>query len=333
MKKAPKSVLLCRTDSIGDVVLTLPLAGAIKRHFPETKIYFLGVSYTKDVVCLSRNVDEFLNWSEIKNLRPDKQIEFFKLKNIECAVHVFPNKDLSKLLKAAKIPVRVGTTNRLFHWWTCTKVVPFSRKKSSLHESQLNFKLIRFLGISVPALSEISALYGLSVLTQESEPLSHYIDKTKINLVLHPKSKGSAREWGIENFSRLISLLPKERVKIFIGGSKEEGNLIESLLKNHPEVINLCGVFSLKEYIHFISICDVFVAASTGPLHIAAALNIKALGVFAPMKPIHPGRWAPVGLFAKSFVLHKECNDCKHTMKCACILAISPIEIAKNILE
>jgi ADP-heptose:LPS heptosyltransferase len=40
---------------------------------------------------------------------------------------------------------------------------------------------------------------------------------------------------------------------------------------------------------------DGVVAASTGPLHLAALAGTRALGLFSPQRPIHPGRWAPIG--------------------------------------
>ena len=58
------TILVSRTDSIGDVVLTLPLVGAIKRYLPSSKVIFLGKSYTKAVIELCDDVDEFLNWPE-----------------------------------------------------------------------------------------------------------------------------------------------------------------------------------------------------------------------------------------------------------------------------
>ncbi|MFM7105313.1 MAG: glycosyltransferase family 9 protein, partial [Flavobacteriales bacterium] len=53
--------------------------------------------------------------------------------------------------------------------------------------------------------------------------------------------------------------------------------------------------FSLDELIQFIGQCQGFVACSTGPMHIAAALGIPTVGLFSPHRPIHPGRWAPLG--------------------------------------
>jgi ADP-heptose:LPS heptosyltransferase len=49
-KSDPKKIVISRTDSIGDVVLTLPLAGILKEKYPKAKIIFLGNTYTKPII-------------------------------------------------------------------------------------------------------------------------------------------------------------------------------------------------------------------------------------------------------------------------------------------
>jgi heptosyltransferase-3 len=319
MQKLPDnfSVILSRTDSIGDVVLTLPMAGYIKKHFPKCKIIFLGRNYTKDVVALSEHVDEFISWDETKTLP-----------KADVIIHVFPVKEIARAAKKAGIGLRVGTTNRLFHWGTCNKLIKLSRKNSDRHESQLNMKLLEFLEIPTEVRSEeIKNYYGFTNAEPLSDEWSKQIDKNRKNIILHPKSKGSAREWGLENFSELISSLPEDKFKIFISGTKEEGELAKVLFEKHKHITDLTGKMNLKQFISFINTADALVAASTGPLHIASALGKKAIGLFAPMRPIHPGRWMPLGKDAHVAVLNKDCSDCRKSKDCHCIREIKSKQI------
>jgi ADP-heptose:LPS heptosyltransferase len=200
-----------------------------------------------------------------------------------------------------------------------------------LHESQLNLKLLRPLGIETPVtLQQIPEYYGLSAdpaqdLRTTDEPC---------RLILHPRSKGSAREWGTENFSRLIDLLPPEKFRIFITGTLEEGQSIKPFLDLYRNrVTDLTGTQSLDGLIDFIGGCDALVSASTGPLHIAAAMGKKTIGLYAPMHPIHPGRWAPVGKDAHFLVNGKEdCNDCRKSGDCHCIRSITPESVIRLLL-
>jgi ADP-heptose:LPS heptosyltransferase len=103
------------------------------------------------------------------------------------------------------------------------------------------------------------------------------------------------------------------------------------LLKHKNRVTDLTGKLSLAELISFINSCDGLVAGSTGPLHIAAALGKRAIGLYAPMRPIFPQRWAPIGKNADYLVLDKQCEACRKTMDCECIRSIKPEQVAEKL--
>ncbi|MEO6304695.1 MAG: glycosyl transferase family 9, partial [Bacteroidia bacterium] len=108
------------------------MAGLIKKHFPNCKVFFLGRNYTKDVIALSKYVDGFINYDEIEKLTSSEQVRYLKEFSADVFVHVFPKKEISQLVKKAGIPLRVGTTNRLYHWFNCNKLIRLSRKNSEL---------------------------------------------------------------------------------------------------------------------------------------------------------------------------------------------------------
>ncbi|MDQ3395124.1 MAG: glycosyl transferase family 9, partial [Bacteroidota bacterium] len=111
---SPKHIIISRTDKIGDVILTLPLAGALKKEFPQVKISFLGNSYTKAVILNAAHVDSFYDWDEIKN---DAVAKMKKI-GADAIVHVFPKRPIASAAKKAGIKIRIGTSHRVFHWWT-----------------------------------------------------------------------------------------------------------------------------------------------------------------------------------------------------------------------
>lgn len=326
------SIIISRTDSIGDVVLTLPLAGIIKQQLPDSRIIFLGRNYTKEVIGLSQYVNEFVSYDELLRLPEKEQIEVFKQLHATHIIHVFPVKHLAQLAKKAGIKNRIGTTNRLWHWFTCNVKVSLSRKNADLHEAQLNAKLLAPLKINTDfSTEELAGFYGFTKVPALDEVHLKLIDPSKTNIVLHPKSKGSAREWGLDNFSELITELDKSNNTIYISGTQQEGELLQELLQKHPEAVDLTGKLSLRQFIAFINHCDVLIAASTGPLHIASALGKKAIGLFAPMRPIHPGRWKPIGNNACFLVLDKDCSDCRKSADCHCIREIKTKAVIKLI--
>jgi ADP-heptose:LPS heptosyltransferase len=330
LKNIPANIIISRTDSIGDVILTLPVAAVLKKHFPDMVIGFMGKSYTRPVIEACKYVDEFID------------VDSFLQSNVlvggtapECILHVFPKSAIAKRARKLGIPLRIGTTNRLYHWFTCNKLIPLSRKKSDLHEAQLNLKLLKPFGIFENySLEQIAAHFGLEKISPLPAQFAGLINKEKYNLILHPKSQGSAREWPLENFIQLIQSLDRDKFNIFISGTAKEREHLQLLFdKAGNWVTDITGKMTLPEFIAFISKCDGLVANSTGPIHISAVLGKDALGIYPPMRPVHPGRWAPIGPNAQVFVLDKQCVECKgNKAPCSCIMNV-PVAWLKETLD
>jgi ADP-heptose:LPS heptosyltransferase len=293
----------------------------LKDHFPGIRIAFMGKAYTRPVIAACRYVDSFIDVADF--LQRETLIDGAKPDTI---LHVFPVAAIAQRAKQLHIPTRIGTTNRLFHWTTCNKLIRLSRKNSPLHEAQLNLKLLSVFGIDKEfSLEEIGNSFGFEHIQPLQPEFAALIDKDKYNLVLHPKSQGSAREWGSENFISLIQQLDKNRFRIFISGTEKERALIQPVFDAVGDMVtDITGRMDLDQFIAFIAQCNGLVANSTGPLHIAAALGKDALGIYPPMRPIHPGRWAPLGPKAQVFVLEKDCIDCKGN-KQHCITEVNPL--------
>lgn len=319
MKNIPRNIIISRTDSIGDVILTLPVAAVLKKHFPGITIGFMGKSYTKPVIEACKHVDAFIDINDFLQ----KEV-LLNGQPVECILHVFPVSRIAKRARALGIPLRIGTTNRLYHWLTCNKLVKLSRKKSDLHEAQLNLVLLKAFGITESySLEQIAGLVALEKLQPLPGQFASLIQKNKYNLIIHPKSQGSAREWPLENFLQLIQLLEKDKFNIFISGTAKEREHLQWLFEKAGDAVtDITGKMSLPEFMAFIQHCDGLVANSTGPLHIAAVLGKDALGIYPPMRPVHPGRWAPIGPNATVFVLNKQCVECKNGGACTCMSSI-----------
>lgn len=324
-----RNIILSRTDSIGDAVLCLPVAKVLRDHFPGIKIAYLGREYTRQVTEASVYIDQFIEYQEF--LQEDVQIAG---EPAQCIVHILPERPVAARAKELGIPVRIGTTNRLFHWRTCNRLVRLSRRHSTLHEIQLNLRLLEPLGISQRyPLEKIGQWYGLHPLAPLPEQTAALIQKDRYNLILHPRSRGSAREWALHNFIQLIHDLDPAVYRIFISGTREEQKSLRPLFEAVGDrVTDLTGGLTIRELISFIAQCDGLVACSTGPLHIAAALGKDALGLYAPLHKIRPQRWGPVGPKARVFGVNRVCTDCfEGRAPCHCIEEINYKEVKEEL--
>jgi ADP-heptose:LPS heptosyltransferase len=330
MKEAPKHILISRTDSIGDVVLTLPMAAALKQCFPGVQISFLGRRYTESVIAACPAVDTFIAREAFLQVAPEG------LGTIDTIIHVLPDPEIAAHAKALRIPVRIGTRNRVYHWWTCNKRVKLSRKNSNLHESQLNLKLLQpLLCKSDYSLREVASLLQLKPVAPLSEAVKQILQKAPgPKIILHAKSQGSAREWPTQNFAELAHLLHAAGITVFLSGTEAEKEALQPLVAQTAGVASsIAGLMPLAEFITFINACDGLVAGSTGPLHLAAGLGKVAVGLYPPIRPMHPGRWGPLGPRAAALAASEPCQWCrKAPQSCRCMEKITPEQVAAEVL-
>ena len=330
-----KTIAISRTDNIGDVVLALPVAGIIRQYYPEAEIIFIGKAYTRAIIETSIFVDRFLDRDEII-----ANPTLLKALNIDVIIFVFPDHPLATLARRAEIKVRIGSFRKMNHLWNCTHRINFTRRRSDLHESQLNLKLLKPLGIAIEIeKTAIPPLYGMKKIAPLPDRLNKFLNNDKFNLIIHPKSHGHGKEWPPLKYAELCNQLPPDDFNIIFTGTQKEREFIkenfQSLFQKFPSIHNAAGEMNLEEFISFISAADGLLASGTGPLHIAAALGKLSVGFFPPMAPVFSQRWENLGEKAFHFEL-EEClyhHQCKKMKPCKCIENIEVDEVVTLLLR
>lgn len=294
-------VLVSRTDRIGDVVLTLPLCGLLREALGAT-VVFLGRAYTRPVLEAAAAVDEVLEWDDAAP--PAARRAVVAGARADVVVHAFPRPAVARAAAAARVPLRVGTSRRWYHWLTCNRLESVARRDSPLHEAQLNVRLARsLLPRADQSLAELAPLARLTPRVAVPGAVAPLLAPDRFTLVIHPRSAGSAREWPLASWGALVAALPADRFRVLVTGSADEGRAIAAWTAALPaHAHDLTGRLSLAELVAVLAAADGVVAASTGPLHLAAAAGARTLGLFPPVRPIHPGRWAPLGPRAEVLV-------------------------------
>jgi len=328
----PRRILIARTDNIGDVVLTLPLAGYLKQRYPQAEVVFLCRRYAAAVVAQCRHVDRVLTLEELG----DDWAHGLARSGCDTMIFTFPMRTLAAAARRAGINRRIGSSHRIHHWYHCNRLATFSRADSPLHEAQLNFKLLLPLGIDhVPPLEQLKTMYGLN--TPRHPAADAVLAGPGFTVILHPKSNGNGREWPLQHYTALAALLGKvDGVRVLVTGSAAEGELLAQqapALLALPNVENLCGKLDLDGFTALIGGCGGLIASGTGPLHLASALGRPAAGLFPPLKPIDPVRWGALGPRARSLVTSPACGHCADPARCTCMLAITPEQVLAVVME
>ncbi|MFC5475935.1 glycosyltransferase family 9 protein [Paraherbaspirillum soli] len=328
-------VLICRTDNIGDVVLTLPITARLKQLDPSIKISFLCRAYAASVVRHCRSVDEVV---ELESFLPSPA-DYFAKSGVDTVIFAQPDRHLAFEAFKARVPNRIGNArHKLYQLFYCNRRVRFKKGTSEYHEAQHNFEFLRPFGIdTIPELAAIPALYDFDI--PQIQKVKQLFQQHPFNLIIHTKSNGHGREWPIDHYTTLAKLLSKDQnIQLWLTGSPAEGQwLAENAaeLLQQPNVSNVCGKFTLDELTSFIQSADGLIASGTGPLHISAALGQRTLGLFPPTRPMHPGRWAPLGKRAQTLCLSTSCVGCKDSKaaSCDCMRNLAPGSVEEIVLQ
>jgi ADP-heptose:LPS heptosyltransferase len=324
MNRELRHICILRTDRIGDVVLTLPMASVIKHYFPSVKVTFAVREYTADIIKNAASVDGCL---VLKN-EDSVTATAGKLKaaGIDAIFIVSPNFKTALAATRAGIPVRVGTANR---WYSClfTSRIADHRSEVKFHEAEYNIRMLSAIGIQ-HNLTRENVEYGLHVPDEAANSALHQLDNFTSDtryLIIHPGSGGSAVDWPEERFTELIDQLSTQiDCGIILTGSQQEFALCERISRG--KAVNLAGKLSLVELMGIIQKSFIFVANSTGPLHIASALQKSVIGFYPRVRVCSARRWGPYTMHATVFEPGIPCQNCT-TAQCAQIQCMRSIGV------
>lgn len=334
----PKNLLLIRSDRIGDVILSLPLAEIIKKYYPDCRITFLLREYTKDLAKSNPFIDEIMVLKEIDGeIDIKSNLSLLKTNNFDTCITVYPTLKIAWLVFRTGIKNRIGTGYRWYSFLFNNKVYEH-RKFADKHELEYNVNLLKQIGID-EKITKDNVHFYIDIEKSVTEKVNTILLDNGINtgkpiIIVHPGSGGSAVDLPIGKFKQLVEKLVESKIQVLITGSRFEKDLCDILVVNSA-VKNFAGIFSLNELVALINLTDVFVANSTGPIHIAAALNKYTIGFYPHLTACLPKRWGPYSNRSKIYMPENECEDCnnKQCTKMECMQTIDIDKVNSDILE
>jgi len=136
------------------------------------------------------------------------------------------------------------------------------------------------------------------------------VDLAKKLIIAHPGSGGSAVDFPLDKFAKIVSALSNlEAATVIVTGSETEKEIC-ALVSGDSNAINLAGKFNLSELAGLISCGNIFISNSTGPIHIAAALGVFTVGFYPKILACSQERWGPYTSKKVVFSPEIECEDC-----------------------
>jgi ADP-heptose:LPS heptosyltransferase len=326
------SILVIRLDRIGDLVQSIPGIKAIKKIFPRAKITGLFSRSTIDLVKLIPEIDEAAVYQGFfPTLKKLKEKKFFLA--IDLLMDYTLKTALFSYLVNAKVTsgFDIESRGRFFNASLRPAGEAKSMSKNIMDLARLLAKLANKNEKDFPDTDPVL------VLTPQSREFARDFLKEKgvnaqeriFGIALGAKFPSQC--WNEINFAKLSDRIAgKYQARIVIIGSAEEevkARRVVSSMKSQP--IMALGL-SLDNLAGLIKTFKLLVANNSGPLHMAAALNVATVST---MGPTVAQLWWPQG--KDHIVIRRDlaCSPCNRPVcrSHECLESISVEEMEKAV--
>ena len=310
MQKNMTNILITRHDKIGDFMLSLPMFKVLKAQKKDIKTFALvskiNYSFAKEISF----IDEVILY-DINNL--DKTLIDIKKAKIDISISAFIDGSLGYLLFKAGIKTRIAPATKLAQIFF-NKRLKQKRSKVEKKEFEYNLDLLKKFDDTL----ELKYDYPLFKVDQKIKDEVFTVFKNEYNIkneekiiAFHPGFGGSSDgNLSFDDYIRLAQSISKiENIKIVFTFGPDDLDAVEYIRNNiKTDVILYQSSLSLMHFCALLSNFEVFVSTSTGPMHLAGAVNIKTLSFFGSSLFASSKRWATISEEKQqhNFMLSKE---------------------------
>ena len=195
----------------------------------------------------------------------------------------------------ARVPLRAGQTRRSYSALFTHRVERRSDVGDrTTHWTQILLDLGRALGCDVADATPTFVVDERARVTLQTTLAALGVDGPYV--VLHPtRGIAAARDrWPVEPFALLASELAAQTgARVVVTGANAD-RLIADAIATRSGAISLAGATTIAEYGALASGARAVIAMDSGPMHVAAAVGVPTVGIFA-LQSDEPDRWAPLG--------------------------------------
>lgn len=302
MSAVPRKVLVVRNDKLGDFVLSTPCYEVLRRGLPQAELVALAPEYTREVAELCPAIDRVLidPGAASPEGAAGALARSWRGERFDAMVVLFSTARVALAGFLARIPERVAPATKIFQFLHNRRV--FQRRSRSVQpEYEYNLDLVRRLlrGYGIEARADFSRpvlrVDRRRAAARRAELcLAANVDSQGALVFAHPGHGGSANNLDLDQYAELLGRLESRAGHAFVltagPGELDKARRLAELLGDRPHFVyeSTDGVGAFCEVL---AAADLFVGGSSGPLHIAGALDRPTVGFYPRRLTSSPLRW------------------------------------------
>jgi heptosyltransferase I len=308
MKIEPRSILIVMLSAVGDAVLVLPVANALRRAFPRTSISWALQEGPHSLVAPDANVDNFVvvrrggrmrnPWSLLRTtrslgsaaltLRDLARSQSYGRFDLLLALQVYLKAGILTGLTPAAVKLGFDRIRaRDMNWvFTNQRIPPSPGGHRHIQDQYLEF--LEFLGVDPEPVE-----YGLTLSREEDAArLEFYGSMDRPAVAVVTASSDSRKNWTPDGYIEVVGSLRRDLgvQPLLVGGnSRLEEEMARSILrKAREDVLDVRGG-GLRRLLWLMKGARLVISPDTGPLHMARAVETPVIGLFGFTNPKRSG--------------------------------------------
>lgn len=301
-------ILVVRNDKLGDFMLAWPSFALLKKQWPEATLIALVPNYTADMARMCPWLDELLIDDGEGALALAEKL---RRNNIDALCTLFSTTRVALAGWLAGIPYRLAPATKVaqvFYNHRLRQRRSHSEKPEYAYNLDLAYQLLSdhgqaaprtttqdSLGDFLPAELERPLLSPSSQLTRLQFAAGNALEPDARWVVIHPGSGGSANTLSARQYAQLAQHLTSSTPLLFIitagPGEATRANELAALIRDAGGSATVLASGGLAALVEALRWADLFISGSTGPLHIAAALDRPTAAFYPRHRSATPLRW------------------------------------------
>ena len=339
---SPERILIVRLGALGNIVHAIPVAAALRRAFPASRIDWLVSAKHREILDLVPVVDRrivindrsdagggtslFAAIGELRRQRYDLAIDLQGL--MKSAV-------LARLSGAARVVGFSSSYARerfasLFytdsHDPGTGGVRPSTGSGRERHIVQINLGLLQAVGVPDPAVEfPIEPVESAAARSVREATGGRYA-------LLNPGAAWPNKRWPPDRLGEVARVLRDVHgLRSAVLWGPNEQPLAEEVVSRSMGAAVIAPKTTIADLVALARGASLMVSGDTGPTHIAAAVGTPIVALFGPTRPLRNGPWSPDDLC----VSRAEICQCHHLRQCRlpvmCLLDVQVDEVLSAI--
>lgn len=321
----PERILIVRLSAMGDVIHALPAAQALRDAFPKAEIGWLIEERWGELLCSpkvarrgARSVGRpLVDWVHPVNLVGWRR-SLGSLATIEQIARVW--NDVRSARYDLAIDLQGAMRSAILARWSGAKVVagalePWEAPASLWYTRKA---IARGAHVVEQALSIASDAVGQELSMMRAELPRDADAEARIDqrlrdvgvkefAIVNPGAGWGAKRWPAERYGQVSRALAAEGLQSIVNfgpGEEQLAREVEAASEGAAKAMQC----SISELIALTRRARLFIGGDTGPMHMAAALQVPVVAIFGPTDPVRNG---PYG--TRSAVLRNPASLTSHT--------------------